>query len=92
MWPVSTGYLALGSLLPEEFGAGWTQLQNSADKTFTLIKRRRGCWEVEFTVPIAAIKKRCKNNKAQCEPDLLNLDLVREEQLSFLQTKRWQVS
>lgn len=74
MWPVSSGYLALGSLLPEEFGAGWTQLQNSADKTFTLIKRRRGCWEVEFTVPIAAIKKICgEKNKAHCEPDLLKI-------------------
>ncbi len=72
-----------------EFGAGWTQLQNSADKTCTLIKRRRGCWEVSLLFRSQPLKKDVKK-KAHCEPDLLNSDLVTEEHhCHFLQTREW---
>jgi len=38
---------------------------------------------VEFTVPIAAIQKDVEKNKAHCEPDFLNSDLVREEHCCY---------
>lgn len=42
------------TVLPEELGSWWTQLQDTTDQALTLIQRGWSCGEVELTNPYAA--------------------------------------